>query len=246
MKQSLIRMALVAAAGLALVACAGTPAAKPDAAPAIPTAAPPAPPAKSLVEMEYELRKLEIDAESKREMTRLMALTKFAAESGSDFAKGMVSGLLGKDDRRSAEPARQSLLQAQAEAERRAAQERRDKAQLELAKAQLDSQNSGWNRFLQVWDRGVDLAKFRLGLGWQKTQTVMANEQERYRLDTVRGAQSDGFSLGSGAALGGVSAGNSATLGGVSAGAAAASAGASAVANAQAPDAETTAPTPAE
>lgn len=219
MKRSLIRLALVAAAGLALVACADTPAAKPDAAPAIATAAPTAAvPAKSLVEMEYELRKLEIDAESKREMTRLMALTKFAADSGSDFAKGMVSGLLGKDDRRSAEPARQSLLQAQAEAERRAAQERRDKAQLELAKAQLDSQNSWWNRGLQLWDRGVDLAKFKMGIGWQKTQTVLANEQERYRLDTVRGAQGEGFSLGSGAALGGVSAGSGATLNGVAAG----------------------------
>lgn len=247
MKQSLIRLALAAVAGLALAACADTPAAKPEAAPATATsAAPAAPPAKSLVEMEFELRKLEIDAESKREMARLMALTKFAAESGSDFAKGVVSGLLGQN-KPIAEPSRQSLLQAQAEAERRASQERREKAQLELAKAQIDSQNSWWNRGLQVYDRTVDLAKFKLGLGWQKTQMVMSNEQTRYTLDTVRGAQSDGFSLGSGAALGGVSAGSGAALGGVSAGASAASAGARAVAGAQSTEtapAETT--TPAE
>jgi hypothetical protein len=245
MKKSLIRMALVAVAGLALAACTSAPTAKTEAAPAIPTAAPAAPPAKSLVEMEFELRKLEIEAESKREMARLMALTKFAAESGSDFAKGVVSGLLGQN-KPIAEPSRQSLLQAQAEAERRASQERREAAQLELAKAQLDSQNSWWNRGLQIWDRGVDLAKFKMGLGWQKTQTVLANEQSRYTLDTVRGASVDGFTLGSGAALGGVNAGSGATLGGVSAGASAASAGAAAVAGALAPADATETTTPAE
>ncbi|MGS5089073.1 hypothetical protein ACVC7V_21520 [Hydrogenophaga sp. A37] len=245
MKHSLIRLALVAASAFALAACDSAPT-KPEPAQAVATGAPayaPAAPGKSLVEMEYELRKLEIEGKTKREQTRMMTLVKFADESKSEFAKGVVAGLLGQPQAES-EPARQSLLQAQANAERRAAQERRDKAQLELAKAQLDSQNSGWNKFLQVWDRGVDLAKFKLGLGWQKTQTVMANEQERYRMDTVRGAQSDGFSLGSGAALDGVQVGSGATLGGVSAGAAAASAGASAVANAQTPAPATD--TPAE
>lgn len=247
MKRTLIRLALVAASAFALAACDSAPT-KPEAPKAIATGAP-APaavaPGKSLVEMEYELRKLEIEGKTKREQTRMMSLVKFADESKSDFAKGVVAGLLGQPQAEPEAP-RQSLLQAQADTERRASQERREQAQIEFAKAQLDSQNSLWNRGLQLWDRGVDLAKFKMGLGWQKTQTVLANEQERFRLDTVRGAQSDGFSQGSGATLGGVSAGSGATLGGVSAGAAAASAGARAVAGAQSTEtepAETTTPT---
>lgn len=247
MKHSLIRLALVAASAFALAACDSAPT-KPEAPKAVATGAPAhaaTAPGKSLVEMEYELRKLEIEAETKREQTRLMTLVKFADESKSDFAKGVVAGLIGQQPQARAEAPRQSLLQAQADTERRAAQERSEQARIELAKAQIANENSLWNRSLQVFDRAVPVYMFSQGLKFQKFQVQETNAQNRYTLDTVRGAQSDGFSQGSGAALGGVSAGSGATLGGVSAGAAAASAGARAVAGAQAPAAETPATPPA-
>lgn len=226
MKRTLLKLALIAASAFALVACTTAPA-KPEPAPA------PAVQKKSLAEMEYDIRMAEIKAKSDQDERTQKALIKFAADSDNDFAKGVVAGLLGA--RQSAAPAeapRRSLLDSQAQADA-----------IELRKLELADRNSLWNRGLQLYDRAERLVMFSQGLKFRKFEINSANSQERYRLDTVRGAQADGFAAGSDATISGVTAGHSTTLGGISAGANAAATGARAV---QSVAADTSTETPAE
>jgi hypothetical protein len=139
-----------------------------------------------------------------------MAWLKFAAESGNDLVKGFVMG------RGAAKPAAaagagtaHTVLQAQAQADATA-----------LRRAELAERNSGFNKGLALFDRVAQLFMSSKGLSFQRFQLGQQNGQERYRLDTVRGAQADGFRLGSDAALGGLNAGSAATLGGLNAAAA--------------------------
>lgn len=199
MKRLILKLALVAASAFALAACSSTP--------TQPEPAPQPVPKKTLAEMEYELRMKEIDAQTAREERSQKALIKFAAESDSDFAKGVVAGLLGgRQASAPAEAPRRSLLDSQVQADA-----------IELKKMEISDRNSGWNRFLQAYDRVERAVFFTQGLKFRKFEINTANDQERYRLDTVRGAQADGFAAGSGATLGGVTAGHNTTLSGFAA-----------------------------
>lgn len=200
MNRTIAKLILVAASALALAACEANPV-KPE-----PPAPPPAP-KKTLVEMEYELRKLEIEGQNAREERTQKALIKFGADSDNDFAKGVVAGLLaGRQPAAPAEAPRRSLMDSQVQADA-----------IELKKLEIEYQNSWFNRGLKVVDRALGFQVFKKNLGFQQWQIEQTNSQNRYTLDTVRGAQADGFAAGSGATLGGVSAGHNTTLGGFSA-----------------------------
>jgi hypothetical protein len=200
-----------AAASMALAACNAT---MPDAdtVQAVPTMAT----GKTPMEMEYDLRIKEMD----HRHDKTLALIKFADQSKSEYAKGLVSGLLSAGGATLPAPTGGSFMDAQVARER-----------LALQRYQLESQNSWWNRGLQVFDRAVDLVKFDKGLSFQKFQTTTNASQDRYLWDTMRGTQQDGYAFGANA----YTSGSTATLGGVSAGASAASAGAAAVAGAREP-----------
>lgn len=187
----IITLALAALAAIGLSACQIAPT-KPEPAPVV---------QKSTTDLLLEIRKAELELDRTEQMVWL----KFATESGSDLVKGFVMGRSGSK----AAPASsttQTILQAQAQADDTA-----------LRREQLSDKNSAWNRGLQLFDRGAQLFMFSKGLSFQRYQLDATNTQNRYTLDTVRGAQSDGFSAGSGATLGGVSAGHSTTLSGFNA-----------------------------
>lgn len=195
MKRTLGKLILVALSALALAACQTAPA-KPEPASVI---------AKSTTDLLLEIRKAELELER----TEQMAWLKYAAESKSDMVKGFVMGRSAGSATRTAPSggsATQTILQAQTQADETA-----------LRREQLADKNSAWNKGLQLFDRGVQLFMFSKGLSFQKWQIDQTNSQNRYTLDTVRGAQRDGFASGSGATLGGVSAGSGATLGGLGA-----------------------------
>lgn len=174
MKRTILTLALIALAAFGLSACTTTPA----------SPAPAAAPAKTIVEMEFELRKLELDAEK----TTTMSLVKFAADSDSDFAKGVVSGLLGSkfSGNSAGQGSRPSIMQAQAQQE-----------EIALRRYALEQQNGFWNRGLQVLDRGLAFAQFSRGLGFQKFQIEQSNAQSRYTTDALRGTQQDGYEFNS-------------------------------------------------
>lgn len=199
MKRTIVRLALVAASALALAACQTNPA-KPEPAPA------PAVVKKSLVEMEYELRKLEIEGQNAREERSQKALIKFGAESESEFARGVVAGLLGAGQKQAAAPEpsrRNSLLDSVAQADA-----------IELRKLELQDKNSWWNRSLQLYDRVENLVMFNQGLKFKRFEIGASNGQQRYLFDTLRGTQQDGYGFSSGA----YTQGSAATLQGVAAG----------------------------
>jgi len=211
MKRTFQNLMLAALSALTLAACTTNPA-KPDPAPVV---------QKSTTDLLLEIRKAELELER----TEQMAWLKFAVESGSDYVKGFVMGKAGGSPRASAGGAStaQTILQAQAQAD-----------EVALRREQLADKNSGWNRGLQLFDRGAQLFMFSKGLSFQQWQIGETNAQNRFNLSTVRGAQADGFTAGSGATLSGVNAGHNTTLGGIGAGAAAAATGASAVIRSQA------------
>lgn len=202
----------IAASSLALTACETNPV-KPE------PAAPPAP-KKSLVEMEYELRKLEIEGQTAREERAQKAAIKFAAESGDKFAQGFVAASLVSGQRQAqAEPQRRSLLDAV-----------NQEADRDLRRAELEERTSWWNRGLQVTDRVLGFRMFSKGLDQERYRIDASNSQTRYMFDNLRGTQQDAYTF-TGSAF---TAGSAATLGGVSAGSTAAATGAAAVANANA------------
>ncbi|MCB4362686.1 hypothetical protein KIH07_03010 [Hydrogenophaga taeniospiralis] len=198
MKRTIITIALTALAAIGLSACQTNPA-KPE-----PTAAAPAG-KKTLVEMEYELRKLEIEGQNAREERSQKALIKFGAEADNDFAKGVVAGLLGGGQKQASapEPSRRSLLDSVTQAE-----------SIELRKLELQDKNSWWNRGLQVFDRALGYRQYSKGLSLQRFGMQLNADQDRYRLDAIRGAQQDAYEFSSGA----FESGSTATLNGVAAG----------------------------
>jgi hypothetical protein len=187
MRRTVLTLTLATAA-LALAACSTAPAAAPT--PATPVAAPA--PAKTLAEQMLEIRKAELELER----TDQMAWLKFAAESGSDMVKGFVMG------RGAAKPAAASSSTAQTVI---AAQAQQDATA--LRREEMAEGRSWWNRGLQVYDRVERMFMFSKNLGFRRFEIDQANTQNRYTLDSVRGAQFDGFRLGGETALGGVTAG---------------------------------------
>ena len=199
----------VAAAAIALTACAAPRAALTPVAEA--------PAKKTIVEMEFELRKLELETEQKS----MMSLVKFADESKSDYAKGVVSGMLGAKFGGSSAgaSARPSIMQAQAQ-----------QSQIDLQRAEFEARTGPWAKGMQVLGLVRDYSMFSKGLGFQKFQVESSNAQNRYMFDNMRGTQQDAYSFTRSA----FGQGSSATLGGINAGATAAATGAGAVTGASA------------
>ena len=183
----------IAILALLLAACQTAPAAAPT--PAV---------TQTTVDLMLAVRAKELELERLDKMSWI----KFAVESGSEFAKGMVTGMSasggGKASAQSGTA--QSVMQAQAQADNTA-----------LRREEMAYANSWDRRLLPYVGLGLDFAKFSRGLGFQRYQIDQANSQTRYTLDTLRGAQTDAYTAGSGAALGGVNAGAGATLGGLAA-----------------------------
>lgn len=95
---------LVMAAAFFVAGCESNPI-LPEAKAATPVM-PTGTPQKSALEMEYEIRKMELELETTREM----AMIKFAAESKSEFARGMATGMMAK--RAESSPRRSSVVDA--------------------------------------------------------------------------------------------------------------------------------------
>jgi hypothetical protein len=186
MRRTVLTLTLATAA-LALAACSTAPA----AAPAAPVATPAPAPTKTLAEQMLAIRKAELELER----TEQMAWLKFAAESGNDMVKGFVMG------RGAAKPAAASSSTAQTVI---AAQAQQDATA--LRREEMAEGRSWWNRGLQIVDRVTPLWMFSKQQSFARYQLDQANTQNRYTLDTLRGAQFDGFRLGGETALGGVSA----------------------------------------
>lgn len=189
MKHLFHKLALLVVMALALSACSTSPA-KPEPAPAV---------TKTTTDLMLEVRKAELELER----VDLMARLKFAVESGSEFVKGYV---MGQAKAAPAGSTAHTILQAQAQAD-----------EVALRREEMAERNSGWNKGLQLFDRVVPVVMFSKGLSFKKWQIEQTNSQNRYTLDTVRGAQADGFAAGSGATLGGVTAGHNTTLSGFAA-----------------------------
>lgn len=188
---------LIAASALALSAC--------STSPAKPAPAPEPVVQKTTVDLMLEIRKKELELER----TEQMAWLKFAAESDNDMVKGFIMGRSAAAAPRASSGGgntTQMVLQAQAQAD-----------EVALRREEMAERNSLWNRGLQLYDRAERLVLFSQGLKFKKFEINSANDQERYRLSTVRGAQADGFAAGSGATLTGVTAGHNTTLGGFTA-----------------------------
>lgn len=206
MNRTLGKLVLVALSAFALAAC--------TTSPAKPAPAPEPVVQKSTVDLMLEIRKKELELER----TEQMAWLKYAAESDSDMVKGFIMGRSAAAAPRASSggsSTTQMVLQAKAQAD-----------EVALRREEMAERNSFWNRGLQLYDRAERLVMFSQGLKFRKFEINSANSQERYRLDTVRGAQADGFAAGSDATISGVTAGHSTTLGGISAGANAAATGA--------------------
>lgn len=179
MKRTLLKLALVAASVFALAACETNPS-KPE------PVAQPAPAKKTLVEMEYELRMKEIDAQTAREERAQKAAIKFASDSKSEFAQGFVAATLvsGQKVAQSSEPQRRSLLDSAAQGEA-----------IELRKMELADKNSWWNRGLQVTDRILGYKFFSKNLDQERYKIDQSNSQQRYIFGTLRGTQQDAYSF---------------------------------------------------
>lgn len=179
MKRTLLKLALVAASVFALAACETNPS-KPE------PVAQPAPTKKTLVEMEYELRMKEIEAQTAREERAQKAAIKFASDSKSEFAQGFVAATLvsGQKIAQSSEPQRRSLLDSVAQGEA-----------IELRKMELADKNSAWNRGLQVFDRLIGYRMFSKGLDQERYRLDSSYGQERFRLGLMRDTQRDAYNF---------------------------------------------------
>lgn len=183
------RLLTLAAIGLsiALAGCNATAPKTADQAAAEPPLATAAQQPKSLIEMEFELRKAEIELQT----TQTMAMIKFAAESNSPFAMGMVAGLYGGKAQagQGGAPAAGgggSFMQA-------VMQDRRHQSEIELRKAELAERGSLWNKGLQVFDRVLGYRQFSKGLDLQWHRMDLDAQQETYRLDTYYRTQQAGY-----------------------------------------------------
>lgn len=184
------RLVTLAAIGLsiALAGCNATAPKTADQAAAEPPLATAAQQPKSLIEMEFELRKAEIELQT----TQTMAMIKFAAESNSPFAMGMVAGLYGGKAQAGlggapvAGAGGGSFMQA-------VMQDRRHQSEIELRKAELAERGSLWNKGLQVFDRVLGYRQFSKGLDLQWHRMNLDAQQETYRLDTYYRTQQAGY-----------------------------------------------------
>lgn len=144
---------------------------------------------KSLVEMQFELDKARLELET----VQTMAMIKFASESNSPFAMGMVAGMYGNKSQQAgggaASAGAGSFLQV-------AMQDKRHGAELELRKAELAERGSIWNKGLQVFDRVLGFRQFKEGLGLQRFGMQLDADQQRYQLDTMFRTQQAGYDFG--------------------------------------------------
>lgn len=176
---------ITVSAALFLAGCDATlPKAAPQAA-----AQPPLLPAtqapKSLVEMQHELDLKALEIEDKR----TMALIKFADESKSPFAMGLVSGMLSGGGKTGAQAPRASFADL-------ALRQQQHAAEIEMRKAELEERSSLWNKGLQVFDRVFDYRKFSKGLGLQRHSMDIAADQYKFTVDALGGTQRDAYSFG--------------------------------------------------
>lgn len=141
---------------------------------------------KSLVEMEFELRKAEIELQT----TQTMAMIKFAAESNSPFAMGMVAGLYG--GKAQAAPAAApgagggSFVQA-------IMQDRRHQASVELERERIAAENSLWNKGMDVLHLLMGDRRDKRYVSLQRHSMDLDAQQETYRLDTYYRTQQAGY-----------------------------------------------------
>lgn len=180
MKRTLMMLA-TAAMSLLLAACETNPTVKAESQ--VPPVATAAQMPKTLVEMEFELEK----ARLQHETTQTMALIKFASESDSDFAKGMVAGMMG-GAKAPAAGQRQGggFLQA-------AMAQKQHEVAVALKREEIAAQNSFWNRGLQVFDRVIGYRQFRVGADLQRFGMQLNADQERYRLDNLYQVQQGSY-----------------------------------------------------
>lgn len=184
------RIVTLAAIGLsiALAGCSATAPKTADQTAAEPPLATAAQQPKSLIEMEFELRKAEIELQT----TQTMAMIKFAAESNSPFAMGMVAGLYGGKAQAGlggapvAGTGGGSFMQA-------VMQDRRHQSEIDLRKAELAERGSLWNKGLQVFDRLIGYRQFSKGIDLQRHSMDLDAYQETYRLDTYYRTQQAGY-----------------------------------------------------
>lgn len=177
-------LVFVLAAAFFLAGCESNPVI-PEAKAATPVM-PTGQPAKSALEMEYEIRKMELELETTREM----AMIKFAAESKSEFARGMATGMMAKRQDAQTSPRRSNVVEA-------ALAEKRQSDAVEIRKMEIAAQNSTFNKAMRVVEVGKDLLTFKWGINYRLDDKRLNNEQERYRLDNYRGLQQDAYNFSS-------------------------------------------------
>ncbi|MFN3494597.1 MAG: hypothetical protein ACK40L_08830 [Hydrogenophaga sp.] len=183
------RVSMMAVLGLAVV-LAGCNATIPKSQePAPPPLTPTESKPKSLVEMQFELEKARMDLET----VQTMAMIKFASESNSPFAMGMVAGMYGNKAAQggggTANAGAGSFLQV-------AMQDKRHSAELKLREAELAERGSLWNKGLQVFDRVLGFRQFKEGVGLQRFGMQLDADQQRYQLDTMFRTQQAGYDFG--------------------------------------------------
>lgn len=183
MKRTLMMFA-TAALSLLLAACETNPTVKAESQ--VPPVATAAQMPKTLVEMEFELEK----ARLQHETTQTMALIKFASESDSDFAKGMVAGMMG-GAKAPAAGQRQGggFLQA-------AMAQKQHEAAVALKREEMAAQNSFWNRGLQVFDRVIGYRQFRVGADLQRFGMQLNADQEQALWNNLYRTQQGGYDFG--------------------------------------------------
>lgn len=177
---------LLAAAALFLAGCNATlPKAQADTAPPMMTAAQQP---KSLVEMQHELDKKTMDIE----LAKTMALIRFADQSKSPFAMGLVSGLLGGGTQvgtAAASAQRPSFAQL-------ALQQQQHAAEIDMRKAELAERSSWFNRGLRLIDRVVPVVDLTQNYRLRKRQMDISDRQYRYTLDAFGDTQRAGYDFG--------------------------------------------------
>lgn len=180
MKRTLMMLA-AAAMSLLLAACETNPTVKAESQ--VPPVATAAQMPKTLVEMEFELEKKRLEHET----VQTMALIKFASESDSDFAKGMVAGIVG-GAKAPAAGQRQSggFLQA-------AMAQKQHEVAVALKREEIAAQNSFWNRGLQVFDRVIGYRQYRADVDLKRFGMQLNADQERYRLDNLYRVQQGSY-----------------------------------------------------
>ena len=185
------RLVTLAAIGLsiALAGCNATAPKTADQAAAEPPLATAAQQPKSLIEMEFELRKAEIELQT----TQTMAMIKFAAESNSPFAMGMVAGLYGGKAQAGLGGAPVAGTGGGGSFMQAVMQDRRHQSEIELRKAELAERGSLWNKGLQVFDRLIGYRQFSKGIDLQRHSMDLDAYQDTYRLDTYYRTQQAGY-----------------------------------------------------